>query len=96
MVDQLMDTALLDTNDWPLDRKTTNLKDWATHLVGNYKLNSKGKNIMCDFSKVLEDQAFIDPFHLGNALGCLLDNAIKYGGQEIEIITRALLYKSAL
>ncbi|MBK5192152.1 MAG: HAMP domain-containing histidine kinase [Flavobacteriaceae bacterium] len=88
MVDQLMDTALLDTKDWPLNRQTTNLKDWVTIIVENYKLNTEGKNIVFEFSEVMENQAFIDTFHLGNALGCLLDNAIKYGGEEIEITVR--------
>src|SRR5690606_10731307 len=59
-----------------------------TPIVENYKLNTEGKNIVLKFSEVTENQVFIDPFHLGNALGCLLDNAIKYGGNEIEVLIK--------
>lgn len=86
MVDKLMDTALLDTNNWTLNRQTIDVKEWATAIVENYKLNSAGKNITLHFSDNSENEAFIDPFHLGNAFGALLDNAIKYGGNQIEIL----------
>ncbi|MCX7547552.1 HAMP domain-containing sensor histidine kinase [Xanthomarina sp. F1114] len=85
MVNQLMDTAFLDTNDWNLNRQTINIKEWIAPIVENYKLNSE-KEIVMEVSKVIQNQTFIDPFHLGNALGCLLDNAIRYGGNQIEIL----------
>ncbi|MFD1615832.1 MULTISPECIES: sensor histidine kinase [Flavobacteriaceae] len=85
MVDQLMDTALLDTNNWTLNRQTIDVEEWATAIVENYKLNSAEKNITLHLSDNSQKEAFIDSFHLGNAFGALLDNAIKYGGNQIEI-----------
>ncbi|MCL9807753.1 sensor histidine kinase [Flavobacterium luminosum] len=85
MVDKLMDTALLDTNNWVLNRQTIDVKDWATAIVENYKLNSAEKNIVLHFYDNSKKEAFIDPFHLENAFGALLDNALKYGGDQIEI-----------
>jgi len=85
MVDKLMDTAFLDTNNWTLNRQTIDVKEWATAIVENYKLNSAGKNITLHFFDNSEKEAFIDSFYLGNAFGALLDNAIKYGGNQIEV-----------
>ena len=85
MVDKLMDTALLDTNNWVLNRQTIDVKDWTTAIVENYKLHSSGKNIVLHFYDSSKNEAFVDPFHLENAFGALLDNALKYGGDQIEI-----------
>lgn len=85
MVDQLMDTALMDSNEWTMNRLYVPLKDWIDPIVESYTLHATDKVVTLRLLKTPEKNAYIDPFHLGNALGCILDNAIKYGGDKINI-----------
>ncbi|MCX2838252.1 HAMP domain-containing sensor histidine kinase [Salinimicrobium sp. MT39] len=85
MVDQLMDTALLDSENWTLDKHSVDIPKWAADIVENYRMNSNGKEIILKISEDLKSNSNIEPFHLGNCLGALLDNAIKYGGNRIEV-----------
>lgn len=85
MVDHLMDTALLETENWTLDKHSVDLHKWATDIVENYRMNADGKEIKLKISKDSKIQSYIESFHLGNCLGALLDNAIKYGGSQIDV-----------
>ncbi len=85
MVDQLMDTALLDSENWILDKSQVDIPKWAADIVKNYRMNSDGKEIILKISEDSKSNSNIEPFHLGNCLGALLDNAIKYGGNRIEV-----------
>ncbi|WP_405199338.1 sensor histidine kinase [Christiangramia sp. LLG6405-1] len=86
MVDQLMDTALLDSGNWILDKCQVDISKWATEVVESYRMNSNGKEIILSISEDSDSISNIEPFHLGNCLGALLDNAIKYGGNRIEVV----------
>lgn len=86
MVDHLMDTALLDTEDWALDKHSVDIHKWARETVENYRMNSVEKKIDFTISEDSKSKSNIEPFHLGNCLGALLDNAIKYGGNYIEVL----------
>ncbi|MCB7480253.1 sensor histidine kinase [Christiangramia sediminis] len=85
MVDQLMDTALLDSENWILDKSQVDIPKWAANIIKNYRMNSDGKEIILKISEDSKSNSNIEPFHLGNCLGALLDNAIKYGGNRIEV-----------
>ncbi|WP_083643181.1 sensor histidine kinase [Christiangramia flava] len=86
MVDQLMDTALLKTENWILEKRQVNIHNWAAEIIDNYKMNAQKKAILLNISKDSKSEAYIEPFHLGNCLGALIDNAVKYGGDKIEIL----------
>lgn len=82
MVEKLLDTATLDTDALVLNKEPIDLKDL---------LHSVSEKFLIEDSRIsisAENIHFIvngDLFHLENALSNLLDNAVKYGGKEINL-----------
>ena len=84
MVEKLLETATLDTNNLLLHKEPTNIVSTIRNLVEKYKVIHPEKNI--SFHSNMEQLiAGIDPFHFENTLSNLIDNAIKYGGDSIDI-----------
>ncbi len=82
MVEKLLETATLDSEKLQLNLETTNLVEMLekTTLKEIYETSdkrisfkSKEESIMCE----------VDVFHFENALNNVIDNAVKYGGNEI-------------
>ena len=92
MVDQLMNTALLDSENWALEKCMVNINKWANGIVENFIMNAEGKEIILKVSKDSKSEACIEPFHLGNCLSALIDNALKYGGNRIQIFIENFEY----
>ncbi len=83
MVEKLLETATLDTDALVLNPKENDLVALLKSIVEKYRLVS-GKEILF----ICESDAMpikIDAFHIENAISNLVDNAVKYGGNEIEI-----------
>ena len=84
MVEKLLETATLDSEKLLLQKETIDI----VSLVKNASL----KDEFITTSKSIEFNSFkdqllidIDPFHFENAIRNLIDNAIKYGGNKIEV-----------
>jgi len=83
MVEKLLETATLDSESLMLQKEPTNIIDLIAKIAKKFELLTK-KNIKFTTnidSKILK----IDLFHFENAVSNLVDNAIKYGGDIIEI-----------
>ena len=83
MVEKLLETATLDSESLMLQKEPTNIVDLIAKIAKKFELLTK-KNIKFTTnidSKILK----IDLFHFENAVSNLVDNAIKYGGDIIEI-----------
>jgi len=83
MVEKLLDTATLDSNQLVLDKENTEIIALLETLVNKHQLNTK-KKIVCEFD-LPKIYLNIDQFHFENAISNLIDNAIKYGGDFIKI-----------
>lgn len=84
MVEKLLETATLDSETLELNKETLNLTDLLSTLVNKYKVQYPEKSfVFNDNQKVLS--AYVDTFHIENALNNILDNAVKYGGDTIAI-----------
>lgn len=84
MVEKLLETATLDTDKLLLHKEPTNIVSAIRSLVEKHKVIHPDKAIV--FHSEMEQLiADIDPFHFENTLSNLIDNAIKYGGNSIEI-----------
>ena len=84
MVEKLLETATLDSEKLLLQKEETDVVDLIKKLTSKDELHADEKNIQ--FVSSQESLLVsVDPFHFENAISNLLDNAIKYGGNEIEI-----------
>ncbi|MDC3299111.1 HAMP domain-containing histidine kinase [Flavobacteriaceae bacterium] len=89
MVEKLLETATLDSESLMLQKEPTNIVDLIAKIAKKFELLTK-KNIKFTTnidSKILK----IDLFHFENAVSNLVDNAIKYGGDIIEINLNSVL-----
>ncbi|WP_299098881.1 HAMP domain-containing sensor histidine kinase [uncultured Winogradskyella sp.] len=87
MVEKMLETATLDSNNLDLKNENFNLSELLLTLTNRYKIQFREKTINNNF---LVENLIInaDIFHIENALNNILDNAIKYGGEEITVQLR--------
>lgn len=83
MVEKLLETATLDSEDLNLKKEHINIVDLVQSLVKKHTL-STNKNLSFE-SKNEALYGNVDIFHFENALNNIIDNAIKYGGQNITV-----------
>lgn len=84
MVEKLLETATLDTDALELSKTPVNLSQMLQTMLDKYRMVATDKTIR--FADDVEDAIIeADAFHLENALSNLIDNAVKYGGELIEI-----------
>ena len=89
MVEKLLETATLDSESLMLQKESTNIVDLVAKIAKKFELLTKKEiNFTTNIdSKILK----IDRFHFENAISNLVDNAIKYGGDSIEVNLNSVL-----
>lgn len=90
MVEKLLETATLDSDKLIINTENIDLVMMLKGLVEKYKMLSPEKTILFK-SNSTTLSVKVDPFHFENALANLIDNAIKYGGDIIEVNLNSLL-----
>ena len=90
MVEKLLETATLDSEKLLLKKEVINIVDLVEKITRKHQLIAPEKNIYFS-SNVSSLEREIDSFHFENAVSNLIDNAIKYGGNKIEININSLL-----
>ena len=89
MVEKLLETATLDNDKILLHKEKTDLVILLKMLVEKFQMISdKSISYKNNTGALIKE---VDPFHFENALANLLDNAVKYGGQQIEVHLNSLL-----
>ena len=84
MVEKLLETATLDSNNLQLNKEEVNITHLLQILIDKHKIQTNEK--IFNFSaKPTNILAKVDIFHFENALNNILDNALKYGGKNITI-----------
>jgi two-component system phosphate regulon sensor histidine kinase PhoR len=90
MVEKLLETATLDSEQLLLKKETIDIVEVAEKLVSKHKLLSTSKELI--FSSNLQPiYILVDVFHFENAISNLIDNAVKYGGNRVEININSVL-----
>jgi signal transduction histidine kinase len=84
MVEKLLETASLDTDKLLLQKEPTNLIYLLKNLIDKHKMICPSKEISLH-SNMEQLIVNVDLFHFENALSNLIDNAIKYGGETINV-----------
>lgn len=84
MVEKLLETASLDSNSLELDQSSEDIVILVKSLVNRSISQAPEKTINFN-SNIQSCHMAIDAFHFENAINNILDNAIKYGGNNIKI-----------
>ncbi|WP_438968884.1 sensor histidine kinase [Nonlabens sp.] len=84
MVERILETATLDSKELMLQKSSTDLNEMIEMVVSKHQ-NQTSKTISFK-AKSEEISVMVDAFHLENAINNLIDNAIKYGGDQIDIL----------
>ncbi len=83
LVEKIMETSVLESKDLILKKENTDVIQLIKNTIEKHRINTK-KTIVFD-SKTNEFMYNTDVFHFENAISNLIENAIKYGGNEINI-----------
>jgi signal transduction histidine kinase len=90
MVEKLLETATLDSEQLILKKETIDIVETIEKLVIKYQFLHSKKEI--HFSSNLKPIYLkVDHFHFDNVISNLIDNAVKYGGNIIEITINSVL-----
>ncbi|CAL2102113.1 Two-component system phosphate regulon sensor histidine kinase PhoR [Tenacibaculum sp. 190130A14a] len=90
MVEKLLETATLDSEKLLLKKEPINMVELIEALVKKHQFTTSNKTIAFSSNKNTIETT-IDVFHFENAISNLIDNAIKYGGNAIEIHLQQIL-----
>jgi two-component system phosphate regulon sensor histidine kinase PhoR len=82
MVEKLLETATLDSEKLPLCFEEINIVEFLRRITTERAATSETKTISFESSEV-ELVHTIDAFHFENVINNIIDNAIKYGGDDI-------------
>lgn len=84
MVEKLLETATLDSDNLELHKEQINVVELVQHLVDRHYVQNDAKRMDFEYPS---DMVFAnaDPFHFENAINNMIDNAVKYGGETIMI-----------
>ena len=89
MVEKLLETATLDSEKLILKKESINIVDLITRITHKHQLLTDKK---INFSSNIDTKWLaVDLFHFENAISNLIDNAVKYGGNTIEINVNSVL-----
>ncbi len=83
MVEKLLETATLDSDSLKLIKDKCNITELLVTIIEKHQMQTEAKTICLNSSE--EVIANVDVFHFENAINNIVDNAIKYGGNEINI-----------
>ena len=84
MVEKLLETAMLDSEQLVLKKETVDIVDIAEKVISKHQILAHKKELSF-FTTLQPCYANVDVFHFENVISNLIDNAVKYGGNQIEI-----------
>ena len=85
MVEHLLETATLDTNQLIIKKETTDLLQIVKSCIEKQEINCVDKTFLIE-SNLPALIVKIDPFHIENVISNLIDNSVKYGGNSITVL----------
>ncbi|MBE0423077.1 MAG: two-component sensor histidine kinase [Lutibacter sp.] len=84
MVEKILETAALTHQQLALNKQPIVIAELLELVIANYKVSAPEKTI--NFKNNIGDAVLnVDKFHFGNAIGNIIDNALKYGGKKIDV-----------
>jgi two-component system phosphate regulon sensor histidine kinase PhoR len=96
-VEKVLQIAALDKKDFNLKREDFNLHAVISKVLKSLDMQLAQKHISVDFLQEAKDDLLnADKVHITNALYNLIDNAIKYGKENGQIVVRTEQYENIL
>ena len=89
MVEKLLETATLDSEQLFLKKENIDVVEIIERIVAKHKLLSKKELIFSTNQQPIYVK--VDVFHFENCISNLIDNAVKYGGNTIQINVNSIL-----
>ncbi len=84
MVEKILETAALNHQQLALNKQPIVIAELMELVIANYKISAPDKII--NFNNNIGDTVLnVDKFHFSNAIGNIIDNALKYGGKTISV-----------
>jgi two-component system phosphate regulon sensor histidine kinase PhoR len=86
MVEKLLETATLDSENLELNKDRYNISEVLTAVIEKHHMQND-KSV----TRLIDDNVFasVDIFHFENAINNIVDNAFKYGGNTIEVVLKS-------
>ncbi len=84
MVEKLLETATLDSENLLLQKETVDIVDFVQKITEKQQALTSAKSVKF-YTNTEHFSLDVDAFHFENALNNLIDNALKYGGDQIEV-----------
>ncbi len=84
MVEKILETATLDSDKLKLNLEEMYLVDHIKTITTKHQTNSPEKEVVFNSSHK-NIRGKVDVFHFENAINNIIDNAIKYGGNAVEV-----------
>lgn len=85
-VETILQAALMEKQELELRKEDTHIHEMLDQVLENYQLQLQNKNGQVNkLYNAKNDLAAVDPVHFGNLLSNLVDNAIKYSKETIEL-----------
>lgn len=88
MVEKLLETASIDSDEIDLTLESVDTVQLTQMLIEKFDMVKGEKNLSFE-SELRERLIDLDQFHMENAISNLIDNALKYGGDQVSITLRA-------
>lgn len=84
MVEKLLETASLETDTIQLQKESADIVSLLKSIIEKHQINSNEKmlNLKTEFENLM---ANIDTFHIENAISNVVENALKYGGNSVNV-----------
>ena len=83
MVEKLLETASLDTDQLMLKKEPVNVVELITSNIEKHQMASEKQIHFTSNQAIINCE--VDVFHFENAVSNLIDNAIKYGGSTVSV-----------
>ncbi len=84
MVEKILETATLNHSELEIQAEPVNIIDLIQQVIEKYKIINT-ENTFIFNNSLPNPHISLDKFHFENAIGNILDNAIKYGGKTITV-----------
>jgi two-component system phosphate regulon sensor histidine kinase PhoR len=95
MVEKILETATLSRENFVLNKKLINIAVFLDEIIKKYKVLNPDNTFIFECSPN-NKPINLDPFHFENAIGNIIDNAVKYGGNKITIMLDSSKIKTSI